>query len=500
MLDEDVVVRRQGIPVLHDLTLVRGTCLELPPMVTDQAADATEIPAAAWKALGVGAAGYVLVGFNLTATNIAFDDITASFAEVPATTTAFVSSGYLIGTAAFLPLAGRIADRKGRVKIFNLGVALFLVSAVLSAMAPNVWLLILARVLQSVGGALVIPASLSMVLPLFPSARRSSAVAAWAAAGPLSAAIAPSASAAILQFSSWRWLYFLSAPAAVIILLVGRSQLREAALPDTKGRLDIAGAALGTIGIALVVFGVGKGKDWGWTSALTLSAFVIAGACILAFLAQSKRHPQPLIELSLFRNREVWMANLANTLISLTSLSIWLVWPLYLKRIWGYSNLQIGLALTAGPIAAGIMAIVGGRVADKVGHRWPIHIGSLIMVFSVGWCWLVLDQDGSYLTSFFPGIFTFGFGWGFSSPTMNSYALEAVPEETWGAMNAAFNMLRNVAGAVGVAAAVAFVGASDRVDIIAAFDRAFAFFFASTALGALVIFVFYPRSHAATVD
>ena len=115
------------------------------------------------------------------------------------------------------------------------------------------------------------------------------------------------------------------------------------------------------------------------------------------------------------------------------------------------------------------------------------------MVFSVGWCWLVLDQDGSYVTSFLPGILSFGFGWGFSSPTMNSYALESVPESTWGSMNAAFNMLRNVAGAIGVAAAVAFVGSADRPDIVAAFDRVFLFFFVSTALGAVTIFAFYPR-------
>jgi len=447
----------------------------------------------AWRSLAIGAAGYVLVGFNSTATNIAFGDIVDSFPSVPETTTAFVSSGYLIGTAAFLPIAGRIADRRGRVRVFLLGIALFGLAALLSAIAPTVWILIAARVLQSLGGALVIPASLSMVLPLFPVGRRSSAVAAWAAAGPVSAAIAPSASAAVLEVLDWRWLYFLSAPVSVAVFLVGLRVLKEAGPVESGGRLDIVGTALGTAGIALVVFAVGKGKDWGWTSVLTVGCLVVSAACIVGFLLQSRRHSEPLINLSLFRERAVWMANLANTLVSLTSLSIWLVWPLYLKRVWGYSNLEIGLSLTAGPIAAATMTLVGGRVADRVGHRWPIQIGSVIMVFAVAWCWLVLDQDGSFVTSFLPGILMFGFGWGLSSPTMNSYALAAVAERSWGEMNAAFNMLRNVAGAVGVAAAVAFVGDSDRIDIIAAFDRAFAFFFVSTLLGALAIVVLYPR-------
>lgn len=455
--------------------------------------DVEQIPDGAWRALAIGAAGYVLVGFNTTATNIAFDEIGLSFPTVSETTTAFVASGYLIGTAAFLPIGGRVADRLGRVKIFQAGMAIFALSGVLSAVAPTIWVLIAARILQALAGALVIPASLSMVLPLFPAARRPSAVAAWAAAGPLAAAIAPSASAAVLQVSSWRWLYFVTAPIAVGVFLLGWRVLREVAPPQADGKLDLLGTALGTAGIALIVFGVGKGKDWGWASALTVSSFVVAVLAIIAFLWQSRRHPEPLIDLDLFRRREVWMTNAANTFISLTSLAIWLVWPLYLKRIWGYSNFEMGLALTAGPIAAATMTLAGGRVADRFGHRWPIHIGSLIMVFAVGWCWLVLSPDGSYVTSFLPGIAGFGFGWGFSSPTMNSYALEAVPEATWGAMNAAFNMLRNVAGAIGIAAAVAFVGSADRPDIIAAFDRAFLFFFVSNVIGALLIFLFYPR-------
>lgn len=443
--------------------------------------------------------GYVLVGFNSTATNIAFGDIADTFASTPETTVAFVSSGYLIGTAAFLPIAGRIADRSGRTRIFLLGVLLYAISAVGSAIAPTIWILIAARVVQSIAGALVIPASLSMVLPLFPASRRSTAVATWAAAGPLSAAIAPSLSAAVLQVSDWRWLYFISAPAAVATFLFARSQLRDSTDPVPGGQLDFIGAALGTASIALLVFGVGKGNDWGWSSALIVGCFAVAVGSGAAFFWQSKRHPEPLIELSMFRERHVWVANLANTLVSVSSLAIWLVWPLYLSRIWGYSSLQVGLALTLGPVAAGTMSIVGGRVADRFGHRWPIQIGTLIMVFAVGWCWLVLHEDGTYVANFLPGIASFGFGWGFSSPTMNSFALSAVPEPLWGSMNAAFNMLRNVAGAIGVAAAVAFIGASDRVDIIEAFDRAFAFFFVCTAAAALVVTLLMPRSAPAEV-
>lgn len=441
----------------------------------------------------MGAAGFVLVGFNGTATNLAFDDITETFSTVPETTTAFVASGYLIGTAALLPLAGRIADRRGRVRMFQLGVLLFAITAGLSAAAPNVWVLIGARVLQSIGGALVIPASLSMVLPLFPENRRSTAVTSWAAAGPLSAAISPSVSASILQVSSWRWLFLLSAPLGLIVWLVGRRTLDEQPIAPNEGRLDAVGSALGTVAIAALVFAIGKGTDWGWTSAVIVISFVLVAVSLVGFFVQSKRHSEPLIDLSLFRIQQVWMTNLANTFVSVTSLAIWLVWPLYLQRVWEYSSLQVGLALTPGPIAAATMSVLGGRIADRYGHRVPIVVGSLVMVFAMSWFAFVIPADGTYVTGFLPGIFAFGFGWGFSSPTMNSFALEAVPEPQWGSMNAAFNMLRNVAGAVGVAAAVSIVGSRDRPDLVAAFDRSFLFFLAFTATAAVIVLVAYPR-------
>ena len=134
-------------------------------------ADLEPISPEAWRALAIGAAGFVLVGFNSTATNIAFGDIVDTFSGEAESNVVWVATGYLIGTAAFLPLGGRIADRQGRRRAFLIGVALFGVAAVLSAVAPQVWLLVGARVLQAIAGALIIPSSLAMVLPLFPSGR-----------------------------------------------------------------------------------------------------------------------------------------------------------------------------------------------------------------------------------------------------------------------------------------------------------------------------------------
>ena len=155
--------------------------------------DKTEaVPARAWRALFVASLGTILVGFNTTATNIALDDIQRGFPGVSAADVGWGVAIFFIGTAAFLPLCGRLADKIGRKKIFQMGLLLFALSAVFSATSPSVWLLNLSRLLQAFAGAAILPSSLALVLPLFPESRRTAAVGLWSAAGPLAAAIAPS--------------------------------------------------------------------------------------------------------------------------------------------------------------------------------------------------------------------------------------------------------------------------------------------------------------------
>ncbi|MCP4226813.1 MAG: MFS transporter [Actinomycetia bacterium] len=434
------------------------------------------VPRAAWRALAVGSAGYVLFGFNSTATNLAFGSIADTFSNVSESTVSWIASGYFVASAAFLPLGGRLADRLGRRRVFNVGLMGFAASALLSAVAPTVWLLIFARVAQAVAGALVIPSSLSMALPEFPAARRPSAVASWAAAGPLSAAIAPSAAAGLLGATSWRWVYFVSAPVALATLAASYVFVADSRGEDDEGRLDLIGTVLAVVAIALLIIGITQGPNWGWASPSTLAAIVAALAIGGIFTARSNRHPTPLLNLSLFRIPQVSIANAATFTMSVTSLSIWLVWPLWLIRVWGYSTSMVGLAITIGPLAAGPAALIGGLLADRYGQRWLMIIGTAISTTAVIWSIFRLGAEPDYLRTMMPTIFGFGLGWGLSNPSMNSYALSNVPQSVFGEVNAAFNTIRNLGAAIGTAGAIAFVGASDRLDVVDAYRRAYVFF------------------------
>ncbi|MGI9614726.1 MAG: MFS transporter, partial [Acidimicrobiales bacterium] len=250
----------------------------------------------------MASAGYVLFGFNSTATNLAFNSIAEEFSSASESTVYLVASGFFIASAAFLPVGGRLADRVGRRRVFNLGLIGFIVSAVASAAAPTVEILIAARVAQAISGAFVIPSSLAVVLPEFPAARRSSAVATWAAAGPLSAAVAPSTAALLLDATSWRWVYLLTAPAAALTLVGSFLAVRESKGDvDAKDRLDILGSGLAVASVALLVLGIGQGADWGWTDARTIASVAVALAIGTAFVVRSSNHPAPLVNLSLFR-------------------------------------------------------------------------------------------------------------------------------------------------------------------------------------------------------
>lgn len=445
------------------------------------------VPGRAWAVLAVAAGGYILFGFNSTATNLAFGSIADEFSSVSESTVSWIVSGYFVASAAFLPLGGRLADRVGRRRIFNLGLAGIMVSAVASALAWNVWVLIAARAVQAIAGALVIPSSLAMALPEFPATRRPSAVATWAASGPLSGAVAPSTAAILLDLTNWRWVYLVTAPVAAVVLVTSIVVAKESRGETDTNRLDLAGTGLAVAAVALFIVGISQGNNWGWASPAT-SAAVVAGLGLGGlFVTRSRRHPAPLLNLSLFTVPEVRVANAANFAMSLTSLSIWLVWPLLLTRVWGFSTAETGLAITIGPLMAGPAALAGGRLAERYGQRWLMISGSAISTLAVLWSVIRLGPDPDYLTTLAPTIAGFGLGWGLSNPSMNSYALSSVSPSVYGEVNATFNTGRNVGAAVGAAAAIAIVGSATGPEAADSYRWASAFFALWVGLSCLIV-------------
>ena len=436
----------------------------------------------------------LVVGLGVTAVNVAFPAIERDFAGTSRSTLAWGLTGYSITLASLVLVGGRLADRLGRRRIFRLGIAVFALASVALALAPSAWVFVAARVGQGVGAALASPASLALVLPLFPIARRVTAIATWTSIGTLGSAVGPSVSAVVTQQLSWRWIFVFPLVIPITTFLLAPRFLPEGAPPAgiSGGVVDVFGVAQGTAAVALVSYAIIEGPTLGWTSPQVLMSITIAVALVPWFVRRSLVHPTPLIDPRLFRVRTVWSANLANVALSASGLSIWLVYPLFLVQHWHYSLLRTGFAITPAPIIAAVTGLVAGRLADRHGVRAVIGAGSLVPLLGTALLVWRLGAEPAYVRDFLPGAALYSVGFGLIFSPLTAAALRGVDTADLGQANAAFNAVRSLGGGLGIAIVIALLGDA-RVIPLTYFDHAYLAIAAMTLVGWLVVALLYPR-------
>ena len=408
------------------------------------------------SAVAIACAGAFLAFLDATIVNIAFPDISASFAGADRGELSWVLDGYFVVIAALLVPAGGLADRFGHKRIFLLGIAGFTGASLLCAVAPSLELLIGFRVLQGIGAALIAPTSLALVLDAFPAERRAAGVGLWGAAAAAAAAVGPTLGGALVELSDWRLVFLVNLPIGAAVLLLGRSRLRER--PKLDDRLpDLPGALLLAASLALVILAIVEGNEWGWTAATTLGCFAAATLLLASVVWRSTTHPRPIVEPALFAHRSFRIGNLGTLLFSAAFFSLILGNVVFLTSIWGYTVLQAGAATLPGPALSTIVAGPAGRLADRFGHRAVIVPGTLFFAAGV----MVLRSAGAepdWLGLWLPGACLTGIGIGLAFPTLGSAAVRDVPDDrfaTGSAVNAAF---RQVGAVLGTAILVAIVG------------------------------------------
>src|SRR5271170_5572659 len=254
--------------------------------------------------------GVFLSSLDLFIVNIAFPNISATYHGESLSSLSWVLSAYTIVFAAALVPAGRWADRAGRKRAFLLGLAIFTTASALCALSPSLGLLIGARVLQAVGGALMLPTSLGLLLPAFGPERKGAAIGLWSAVGGAAAALGPPIGGLLVQ-ASWRCVFLVNLPFALLALVLGVRTLDEVRDPDAQ-KSDLLGAVLLTVAVASLVAAIVEGSDWGWTSARIIGAFGLAAATGTWLVVRSFRHPNPIIEPAVIRHRAVALADLSS--------------------------------------------------------------------------------------------------------------------------------------------------------------------------------------------
>jgi len=413
-----------------------------------------------WIVLLITSVAVFMALLDVTIVNIAFPSIRRTFAGAPLSDLSWILNAYNVMFAAALVPAGRLADRFGRRRFFLAGIVVFLLASVACAAAGSVGMLIAARTVQALGAAVLMPTSLSLVLPEFPPARRATAIALWTATGAVAAATGPSLGGVLVDWQGWRWVFLVNVIIGAPALVPAVRVLREGRAEHATGWPDLPGAALLATGVGALALAVVKGQDWGWGSAGVLGCLGAALLLLAWFTIRSRHHAMPVIDLSLFRIRSFATATAGTFVFGIGFYAQLLNGVLFLTGVWGYSALSAGFALTPGPIAAALCAPIAGRLADRFGQRVLAVPGGLL--YGCGALLLAtrIGPAHAYLTAFLPGIVLAGIGIGLVLPAFGSAAVAELPPARFATGSAIAACARQIGAVVGIAGLVAVLRAS----------------------------------------
>ena len=455
--------------------------------------DDTRIPRRAWQALLLTSFGQFFVIFDSTVLNVAFPSIERSFSSTSRTTLAWALTSYAIGTASLLLLAGRLADLFGRRRIFLTGITAFAIGSLAAGLAPNVGLLIAARSVQSIGGAFMIPTSIALALPEFPASRRSLAVGVWGSIAALAGGLGPPIGAAVIELGGWRWIFLINIPVVLIVVTLGRRILRESKGQNSGSRIDVVSIPLGTLSLAAITLGVLEGKTWGWTSPSVLGCF-LGGIALLAVVAiRSRVHPEPLLDLSLFRGRRFTSASVGTMLFNMPVSGFWFSAPLFMQTAWKWSVLKSGVAIMPTPIVIFFAATFAGRLSDRGWMKRIISAGMFFVALSIFGMFAFLDEKPNYWVGYFPFAILYGLSLGVSWSTLTGASLVGVEAEKFGVANGTNLTFRSIGGAMGVAMVIAVLGAAGKAGSFSAFRHVYFALALSFAITFVVWLLTYPN-------
>jgi EmrB/QacA subfamily drug resistance transporter len=369
----------------------------------------------------------------------------------------WVTNGYMLALASLILIGGSLGDRFGRKRIFLLGVTWFAIASGLCGLSQTPQQLIAARILQGIGGALLTPGSLSMIQGSFDRRDRARAIGAWSGLGGIAAAVGPFVGGWLIQYASWRWVFFINVPLAAITYAIGHIHVPETKDPDMVRGFDLPGAALGAIGLAAVTYTLIEYESMpGWA----IWAIGAGGVASMAlFVVAEERSPHPMMPTGLFRSRQFSAANGMTflTYAALGAMSFFLV--IELQTVVGYGPLEAGIASLPATFAMLFLASRGGALAARIGPRIPMTFGPIVCAVGIAWL-AMIDRGASYWLDVFPGVTIFGLGLCLLVAPLTATVLAAAPDRNAGIASGVNNAVARAGSLLAVAALPALVGLS----------------------------------------
>jgi EmrB/QacA subfamily drug resistance transporter len=407
-----------------------------------------------------------MVVLDVSIVNVALPSIRHALGFSP-TALQWVVNAYALAFAGFLLLGGRLGDLFGRRRTFMIGLGCFTGSSLLCGIAQQEGVLIGARAVQGLSGALLSPATLSLLTTTFPQGpQRARAMGAWSAVAAVGGVAGAVVSGIVTQTVSWRWIFFINVPIGILALIAARS-VRPAGGPSTERRRpDLFGAIMGTAGLVLLVYGIAQTATYGWGSPQVLTPILVGVVNLVAFVVIEARVARiPLLPLGLFKSRSLSAANGSVLLISSVMFAIWFFMTLYLQNVLSYDPIKAGLAFVPSGVAVIVGTQVASRLVPRIGAR-PFLLGAPLIIAG-GMLWFAqLPVHGSYPAHVLgPSVVTmFGFGLAFVPLTMS--AMADVPPDQAGIASGIFQTSRQVGGAVGLAV-LATIAATRTKEVLA---------------------------------
>jgi EmrB/QacA subfamily drug resistance transporter len=405
-----------------------------------------------WRILAVVATAFFMTILDVSIVNVALPSIGRSL-NFSRANLQWVITAYAIAFGGFLLLGGRAADLLGRRRVFIVGVIVFTVASLVCGLAQSEGMLIISRAVQGLGGAIISPAALSIVMTSFEEgAERNKALGIWGALGGSGAAVGVLAGGVLTKYLGWEWIFFVNVPVGAVVLMLTPRIVPESRREGSERNYDALGAVLVSGGLALLVYTISRAPDVGWATARTILLLVASVALLVAFLVNERRVDDPLLPFHIFRVRTVTGANVVGALLGAVLFANFFLLTLYVQNVLGYSALKTGVTFVATAGTAVVAAGVAQALTTKVGPKPVIAVGLALLTGGMIW-YSQIPVHGSYASDLLPGYLMVGVGIAFSFVPVSIAALAGVAEREAGLASGLINTSQQVGGAVGVAIA-----------------------------------------------